>query len=144
MVAHVGPWALGPLADPSGDRRSAVGLHLVDERPPAAARPGKGLVQTALALAGGGASCADVEQLRLQPDLFTSVPPDSTAFRTFHELTVETTAPTEGAISEVGSTVWSCATKTAGRSRWSRAPTRAWRGFLSPERRTRALRRSGA
>ena len=38
-------------------------------------------------LAGGGESCADIEHLRLQEDLFGSVPSDTTVFRTFHEIT---------------------------------------------------------
>ena len=41
----------------------------------------------ALMLAGGGESCADIEHLRLQGDLFGSVPSDTTVFRTFHEIT---------------------------------------------------------
>jgi hypothetical protein len=37
------------------------------------------LVQTALAIAGGGESCADIEHLRAEPDLFGAVPSDGHA-----------------------------------------------------------------
>lgn len=42
---------------------------------------GKVLVQTALMVAGGGESFADIEHLRAQRDLFGFVPSDSTVFQ---------------------------------------------------------------
>jgi hypothetical protein len=47
---------------------------------------GKVLTQVALVLAGPE-SCADIEHLRVQTNLFGSVPSDTTVFRTFHEFT---------------------------------------------------------
>ena len=51
---------------------------------------GKVLVQSMLMLAGGGESCADIEHLRAQEDLFGHTPSDSTVFRTFHEISPTT------------------------------------------------------
>jgi hypothetical protein len=86
VVAHVGLHALGCFADRLGlgDALSAR-IPLTGERLPVHDR-GKVLVQTALMLAGGGESCADIEHLRLQPALFGSVQSDSTVFRTFHQI----------------------------------------------------------
>ena len=85
VVAHVGLHALGSLADALG-----LGSALTSCIKPAGGRTplhdrGKVLVQMALVLAGGGESCADVEHLRVQKDLFGDVPSDSTVYRTFHE-----------------------------------------------------------
>ncbi len=52
-------------------------------------------------LAGGGESCADIEHLRLQEDLFGSVPSDTTVFRTFHEITPSTRSGIACAMAEV-------------------------------------------
>jgi hypothetical protein len=86
VVAHVGLHALGSFADRLGlgDSLSAR-IPGTGERLPVHDR-GKVLVHTALMLAGGGESCADIEHLRLQHDLFGSVPSDSTVFRTFQAL----------------------------------------------------------
>ena len=70
VVAHLRLHALGSVADALG-----LGLALssridhAGERAPRHDR-GKVLVQMALVLAGGGESCADVEHLRVQRDLF--------------------------------------------------------------------------
>ena len=90
VVAHVGLHALGCFAD-----RLGLGDSLSARIPPTGERlpvhdRGKVLVHAALMLAGGGESCADIEHLRLQPDLFGSVPSDSTVFRTFHQLDEKT------------------------------------------------------
>ena len=77
----------------------------VKERMPVHDR-GKVLVHTALMLAGGGESCADIEHLRLQPVLFGSVPSDSTVHRTFHEITSATRAEIARAMAEVRAKVW--------------------------------------
>ena len=88
VVAHVGLHALGCLAARLGlgDSLSARNPQ-TEERLPLQDRR-KVLGQTALMLAGGGESCADIEHLRLQPEVFGSVPSDSTVFRTFHQLDV--------------------------------------------------------
>jgi hypothetical protein len=85
VVAHVGLHALGSLADALG-----LGPALTSCIEPSGERTlrhdrGKVLVQMALVLAGGGESCADVEHLRAQSELFGDVPSDSTVYRTFHE-----------------------------------------------------------
>jgi hypothetical protein len=74
------------------------------------------LVHTALMLAGGGESCADIEHLRLQPDLFGSVPSDSTVFRTFHQLDATTRAGIAEAMAEMRAKVWSRSSVTTGSS----------------------------
>jgi hypothetical protein len=61
----------------------------------------------ALMLAGGGESCADIEHLRLQGDLFGSVPSDSTVFRTFHEIGVSTRKNLSASLARVRGQVWS-------------------------------------
>jgi Transposase DDE domain group 1 len=106
VVAHVGLHALGCFADRLGlgDALSAR-IPRSSERAPLHDR-GKVLVQSCLMLAGGGESCADIEHLRLQEDLFGSVPSDTTVFRTFHEITASTrTAIAEG-MAEVRAEVW--------------------------------------
>jgi hypothetical protein len=75
---------------------------------------GKVLVHTALRLAGGGESCADIEHLRLQEDLFGSVASDSTVFRTFHQLTAGTRAELLFAMAETREKVWSRSSLTTG------------------------------
>ena len=60
----------------------------------------------ALVLAGGGESCADIEHLRLQRDLFGVVASDSTVHRTFHELSPLTLRDLHGAVAHVRAKVW--------------------------------------
>jgi hypothetical protein len=67
---------------------------------------GKVLVQMALMLAGGGESCADIEHLRLQSDLFGSVPSDTTVFRSFHEIGSSTRNDLSASLAEVREKVW--------------------------------------
>jgi hypothetical protein len=62
---------------------------------------GKVPVHTALMLAAGGESCADIQHLCLQSDLFGSVPSDSTVFRTFHQLDATTRAGIAEAVAEM-------------------------------------------
>jgi hypothetical protein len=59
-----------------------------------------------LMLAGGGESCADIEHLRAQADLFGSAPSDSTVFRTFHEITAEVRDAVAEAFANVRAEVW--------------------------------------
>jgi hypothetical protein len=86
VVAHVGLHALGAFADRLGlgDSLSAR-IPITGERIPLHDR-GKVLTQAMLILAGGGEACADIEHLRSQPDLFGSVPSDSTLYRTFRSI----------------------------------------------------------
>lgn len=115
VVAHVGLHALGCFADRLGlgDALSAR-IPLSGERLPVHDR-GKVLVHTALMLAGGGESCADIEHLRLQADLFGSVPSDSTVFRTLHQLDATTRAGIAQAMAEMRTTVWSRSARTTGK-----------------------------
>ncbi len=115
VVAHVGLHALGCFAD-----RMGLGDSLSARIPPTGERfplhdRGKVLVQSALMLAGGGESCADIEHLRLQSDLFPSVPSDSTVFRTFHELGATTRSGIAEAMAEVRSAVCSRSSTTMGK-----------------------------
>jgi hypothetical protein len=77
---------------------------------------GKVLVQSMLMLAGGGESCADIEHLRAQEDLFGSTPSDSTVFRTFHEITPEVRDAVAAAFADVRSEVWRRSSVTKGTS----------------------------
>ncbi len=76
VVGHVGLHALGAFAD-----RLGLGQHLSLAHPYSGERAplhdrGKVLVHCAVMLAGGGESCADIEHLRAQRDLFGHVGSD--------------------------------------------------------------------
>lgn len=106
VVAHVGLHALGSLADALG-----LGSALTSCIEPSGQRAshherGKVLVQMALVLAGGGESCADVEHLRAQVDLFGDVASDSTVYRTFHEFDSAQRGHFARALAEVRAKVW--------------------------------------
>jgi len=106
VVAHIGLHALGSLADALG-----LGSALTSRIEPASQRAprhdrGKVLVQMALVLAGGGESCADVEHLRAQRDLFGDVPSDSTVYRTFHEFDAVQRDEFARALADVRQKVW--------------------------------------
>jgi hypothetical protein len=106
VVAHVGLHALGSFADKLG-----LGSLLSEQIPVRGERlplhdRGKVLVQMALMLAGGGESCADIEHLRLEGDLFGSVPSDTTVFRTFHEIGASTKKDLSTSLAEVRGQVW--------------------------------------
>jgi hypothetical protein len=106
VVAHVGLHALGAFADRLG-LSSLLSARIAPrgERAPLHDR-GKVLSQMALVIAGGGESCADVEHLRLQRDLFGHVASDSTVFRTFHELDSTALVELAKATAAVRATVW--------------------------------------
>ncbi|HEY5121260.1 MAG TPA: IS1380 family transposase [Acidimicrobiales bacterium] len=114
VVAHVGLHALGAFAD-------RLGLsHLLSsritprgERLPVHDR-GKVLTQMALVIAGGGESCADVEHLRFQSDLFGHVASDSTVHRTFHELDDVALAELAKATAAARAKVWDRLALTSG------------------------------
>jgi Transposase DDE domain group 1 len=115
IVAHVGLHALGCFAD-----RLGLGDSLSSRIPPVGERMpvhdrGKVFVHTALMLASGGESCADIEHLRLQPVLFGSVASDSTVHRTFHEITSATRAEIALAVAEVRTKIWDRSSVTSGR-----------------------------
>jgi len=114
VVAHVGLHALGRFADRLGlgDSLSAR-IPIRSERAPLHDR-GKVLVQSALMIAGGGESCADIEHLRSQEDLFGWVPSDSTVFRTFHEITPAVRADLAESVAEVRAQVWARSAATTG------------------------------
>jgi hypothetical protein len=116
VVAHVGLHALGCFADrlELGDCLSAA-IPATGERSPLHDR-GKVLVHTALMLAGGGESCADIEHLRLQEDLFGSVASDTTVFRAFHEITPPTRKAIASATAEVRAKVWRRSGATTGKA----------------------------
>ena len=106
VAPHVGLHALGRFADRLGLGHSlSARVPVRSERLPLHDR-GKVLVHTALMLAGGGESCADIEHLRAQADLFGSVPSDSTVYRAFHEITPSVRADLAEAIAEVRGNVW--------------------------------------
>jgi hypothetical protein len=106
VAAHVGLHALGALADKLdlGALLSSR-VQMRGERLPAHER-GKVLTQLALVLAGGGESCADIEHLRVQEELFGSVPSDTTVFRTMHEFDGPARAELAVALAEVRAKVW--------------------------------------
>ena len=106
--------------------RSLPGSRSAGERLPLHDR-GKVLVQIALMLAGGGESCADIEHLRLQADLFGSVPSDSTVFRTFHEIdAVDACGDRRGDGRGAGQGVAHGRRRRRGRLRWSSTSTPPW------------------
>jgi Transposase DDE domain group 1 len=114
VVAHVGLHALGAFAD-----RLRLGDSLSDRVAPGGERApvhdrGKVLVQAMLMLAGGGEACADIEHLRSQPDLFGSVPSDSTLYRTFRGVDAATRAGLWEAMGEVRAAVWRRSSATTG------------------------------
>jgi hypothetical protein len=107
VVSHVGLHALGTLAD-----QLRLGEALSARIPVRSARlplhdRGKVLVQAMLMLAGGGECCSDIEHLRVEEDLFASVPSDSTLYRTFTEdLTPITRGSLSEGFAEVRAKVW--------------------------------------
>ena len=106
VVAHVGLHALGALADKLG-LGALLSSHVAarGERLPHHER-GKVITQLALVLAGGGESCADIEHLCVQEELFGSVPSDTTVFRTMHEFDGPARAELAVALAQVREKVW--------------------------------------
>lgn len=68
-----------------------------------------------LMLAGGGESCADIEHLRAQGDLFGQTPSDSTVFRAFHEITPDVRDALAEAFAQVRAEVWRRSATTTGK-----------------------------
>ena len=106
VAAHVGLHALGALADQLG-LGSSLSSRIAPrgERAPLHDR-GKVLTHLALVLAGGGESCADIEHLRSQQEMFGSVPSDSTVYRTLHEFDAPKRHELLQALAEVRAKVW--------------------------------------
>jgi hypothetical protein len=114
VVAHVGLHALGAFGDRLGlGAGLSAAIPITGERFPLHDR-GKVLVHSMLMLAGGGECCADIEYLRSQEELFTSVPSDSTTYRTFRQITPSTLAALWGAMGEVRAKVWGRSAATVG------------------------------
>jgi hypothetical protein len=114
VAAHVGLHALGSLADQlelGATLSSRIECH--GQRLPLHDR-GKVLTQMALVLAGGGESCADIEHLRVQANLFGSVPSDTTVFRTLHEFSAPERDHLAEALGEVRARVWAKLDTTRG------------------------------
>jgi hypothetical protein len=114
VVAHVGLHLLGSFAD-----RLGVGDCLSTAITPGGERlpvhdRGKVLTQAMLMLAGGGEACSDIEHLRAQPDLFGSVPSDSTLYRTFRDVDADALAALRAAFAEVRVKAWRKMTATTG------------------------------
>lgn len=105
-VGHVGLHALAAFADRLG---VPAGLSAVvpwtGERAPAHDR-GKVLTHAMVMLAGGGHSCADVEQLRVESRLFGSVASDTTTYRTFTGIDAKVRSDLHDAFGEVRREVW--------------------------------------
>lgn len=114
VVAHAGLHALGAFADRLGlgDSLSAR-IPITGERLPLHDR-GKVLVQAMLMVAGGGETCADIEHLRSQGELFGLVPSDSTLYRTFRSIDAATLAGLWEAMAGVRADVWRRAAATTG------------------------------
>lgn len=114
VVAHVGLHAVGAFADRLGLGKAlsdaivwrGLGVPVHDR--------GKVLVQSALMLAGGGESCLDIEHLRAGPDLFGSVPSDTTVARAFAEITTEDRARVAAALAPLRAEVWRRSAATVG------------------------------
>lgn len=106
VVAHVGLHAVGSFADRLG--LGEVLSAAVPYRGPGVPvhDRGKVLVQSALMLAGGGESCLDIEHLRAGPDLFGSVPSDTTVARTFAGITEADRARIAAAVAPLRAKVW--------------------------------------
>jgi hypothetical protein len=99
VVSHVGVHALGSFADRIGLGHVISGA--IPQRPTLVHDRGKVLVQAMLALAGGGESCADIEQLRCEPTLFGPVCSDTTLQRAVHEVDEATRTAVAEAVAPV-------------------------------------------
>ncbi len=107
VAAHVGLHALGSFADALGlGAALSARISISGTRAPLHDR-GKVLVHQMLVLAGGGESCADIEYLRAEDDLFGQVCSDSTLYRTFSEnLDPATVKELKAGFAEVRQEVW--------------------------------------
>ncbi len=114
-MSHVGLHAVGSFADRLG-LGSALSGALPYRGPGVAVHDrGKVLVQSALMLAGGGESCLDIEHLRAGPDLFGSVPSDTTVARSLAGITPADRQQVAAAVAELRAQVWSRTAITTAR-----------------------------
>lgn len=89
IVAHVGAWVLGNLADRSGLTRGlSEALAPLKQRRRGHDR-GQVLTHLAVAIADGATTVSDIAVLRHQPDLFGRVASAPTVWRTLTTLTEE-------------------------------------------------------
>ncbi len=117
VVAHVGLHTLGGLADRLGlGEALSVRIAATGERGVLHDR-GKVLVQAMLMLAGGGESCADIEHLRSQGELFGDVASDSTLYRTLRRVDPVTLGGLWEAMAETRAKVWRRSSATTGKAR---------------------------
>jgi hypothetical protein len=114
VVAHVGLHALGGLADRLGLGEALSARIVATGEHGALHDRGKVLVQAMLMLAGGGESCADIEHLRAQADLFGEVASDSTLYRTFRRIDPPTLDGLWEAMAETRAKVWRRSGATSG------------------------------
>lgn len=106
VAGHAGLHALGAFADRLG-LGAAVSDAIVEAtgRVPLHDR-GKVMVHLLLLLSGGGESCADVEHLRAQRELFPDVCSDSTMYRSLRQLSPEAVSAVQGAVASIRGDVW--------------------------------------
>lgn len=110
VVAHVGctRWGRSQTGSVSVVRSLALAEAVRWQGPGVPVHDrGKVLTQAALVLAGGGDSCLDIEHLRAGPDLFGSVPSDTTVARTFAEVTAADRTRVAAAVAPLRAKVWS-------------------------------------
>ena len=116
VVAHAGLHALGRFADKIGVGETlSPAFAWTGERAPAHDR-GKVLTHVMLMLTGGGESCADIEQLRIQDQLFGNVCSDSTVHRSFHQITPTVLADLTARFATVRNRMWAQLPAIAGDS----------------------------
>lgn len=115
VAAHVGLHALGAFADRLGlGAALSARIPVTGRRQPLHDR-GKVLVHQMLVLAGGGESCADIEYLRAEDDLFADVCSDSTLYRIFTaDLDATVVGDLKAGFAEARAKVWRRAGLTKG------------------------------
>ncbi len=114
VVAHLGLHALGSFADRMGladvlssRLRGLASRAALHDR-------GKLVVQVTLMFAGGVESCADIERLRCEEDLFGDVASNSMVHRALHEITPELRSELAEAVFEVRGKIWERSAQTKG------------------------------
>jgi len=106
IVAHVGAWVLGELADRSGLTRGlSEALAPLKQRRRGHDR-GQVLTHLAVAIADGATTLSDIAVLRHQPDLFGCVASAPTVWRTLTALTGETLTRIAAARAAARRRVW--------------------------------------
>lgn len=106
VVAHVGLHAVGAFADRIGLGEALSSAIIYRGRGVPIHDRGKVLVHTAMALAGGGETCSDIEHLGVSPALFGDVPSDTTVAHTLAAITAEDRARIAAAVAPLRERVW--------------------------------------